>query len=138
MLFINTNMDRLPRGEKEKSSRKKMVERKVESCGEENLELREVTLNNLDILKRKLSRSPKYRVEKLDIDIPLICRHLDHGDWILYYHLLRNMDSITYAEWLAALTETFRDVEESNVKKNRPEALPLLPQMADRMSTLIM
>ena len=54
MLFININMDRLPRGEKEKSSRKKMVERKVESC-EENLELREVTLNNLDILKRKLS-----------------------------------------------------------------------------------
>merc|ERR1712029_1025584 len=88
----------------------------------------------LIILKRKLSRSPKYRVEKLDIDIPLICRHLDHGDWILYYHLLRNMDSITYAEWLAALTETFRDVEESDVKKNRPEALPLLPQMADRMS----
>ena len=32
-----------------------MAERKVESCGEENLELREVTLNNLDILKRKLS-----------------------------------------------------------------------------------
>lgn len=53
MLSINTY--RLPKGEKEKSSRKKMAERKVESCGEENLELREVTLNNLDILKRKLS-----------------------------------------------------------------------------------
>ena len=49
------NPYRLPRGEKEKSSRKTMAERKVESCGEENLELREVTLNNLDILKRKLS-----------------------------------------------------------------------------------
>lgn len=92
----------------------------------------------LVILKRKLRRSPKYKVEKLHIDIPLICRHLEHGDWILYYHLLRNMDSITYAEWLAALTETFADVEERDVKKERPEALPLLPQMADRMSTLIM
>ena len=50
------NTYRLPKGEKEKSSRKKlMAERKIESCGEENLELREVTLNNLDILKRKLS-----------------------------------------------------------------------------------
>ena len=55
LFTITINMDRLPRGEKEKSSRKKMVERKVEKCEEENLELREVTLNNLDILKRKLS-----------------------------------------------------------------------------------
>ena len=53
--MLSINIYRLPRGEKEKSSRKKMAERKVERCGEENLELREVTLNNLDILKRKLS-----------------------------------------------------------------------------------
>merc|ERR1712062_321907 len=53
--LLLSNELRLPKGEKEKSSRKKLAERKMESCGEEKLELREVTLNNLDILKRKLS-----------------------------------------------------------------------------------
>ena len=32
-----------------------MKETSKEICGEENVELREVTLSNLDILKRKLS-----------------------------------------------------------------------------------
>ena len=53
MLLI-TLLLRLPRGEKEKSSRKKVKGNK-DGCGEENVELREVTLSNLDSLKRKLS-----------------------------------------------------------------------------------
>ena len=53
--MLYNSLVRLPRGEKEKSSRKKLKETSKEICGEENVELREVTLSNLDILKRKLS-----------------------------------------------------------------------------------
>merc|ERR1711893_417609 len=53
--LIQSNELRFQRGEKEKSSRKKVKETSKEVSGEENVELREVTLNNLEILKRKLS-----------------------------------------------------------------------------------
>lgn len=39
------------------------------------------------ILKRKLRLSP--RNKDLDIDLDLISRNIDFGDWKLLYHLLR-------------------------------------------------
>merc|ERR1711881_541555 len=53
--LLQSNEMRLPKGEKEKSSRKKIKGSSKDFGGDENVELREVTLNNLDILKRKLS-----------------------------------------------------------------------------------
>ena len=90
------------------------------------------------ILRRKLRRSPKHKVEQKlaekKIDIALICRHLHHGDWILIYSLIQNMDSLTYAEWTEAMTRLLREAEEDKVTKPPPETFPLLPQM----STLIL
>ena len=74
----------------------------------------------------------------MDIDIPLICKHISYGDWVLYYNLLRNMDAVTYAEWMQAMTQTIRDMEEEKMSRRKsrsdPEGYPMLPQM----STLIM
>ena len=91
------------------------------------------------ILRRKLRTSPKHKVAKLDIDIGLICRSTSYGDWMLFYQLIRNMDSVTYAEWLHSMTENIRDKEEKKQASRRPgdtnnESYPMLPQM----STLIM
>ena len=46
----------------------------------------------------------------MDIDLSLISRTLSYGDWKLCYHLIRNMDSLTSAEWLQALTLRLRFV----------------------------
>ena len=86
------------------------------------------------ILRRKLQTSPKHKVKRLTIDIGLICRELSYGDWMVCYHLIKNMDSVTYAEWLHALTESLQDREEKKVKRDKPEMYPLMGQM----STLIM
>ena len=53
-------------------------------------------------------RTPKHKVQKLDIDITLISRSLSHGDWCLCYNLIKNMDSVTYAEWMAHMTILLR------------------------------
>ena len=44
----------------------------------------------------------------MDIDISLILQQISFGDWKLLYHLLRNMDSVTAAEWMQALTKKLR------------------------------
>ena len=49
----------------------------------------------------------------MDIDLSLISRTLSYGDWKLCYHLIRNMDSLTSAEWLQALTLRLRFVATS-------------------------
>jgi len=82
------------------------------------------------LFRRKLRRTPKHKVQKLDIDINLVSRSLSHGDWCLCYNLIKNMDSVTYAEWMANMTTLLRDEEE----KKRPrvqggERYPLLSQM---------
>jgi len=90
------------------------------------------------IFRRKLRTSPKHKVAQMDIDISLICKHISYGDWVLYYNLLRNMDAVTYAEWMQAMTQTIRDMEEEKMSRRKsrsdPEGYPMLPQM----STLIM
>ena len=91
------------------------------------------------IMRRKLRTSPKHKVSKLDIDIGLICRNTSYGDWMLFYQLIKNMDSVTYAEWLHAMTEAIKDKEEKKTSSANPpetshESYPMLPQM----STLIM
>ena len=49
-----------------------------------------------------------YQVREMDIDLSLISRSLSYGDWKLCYHLIRNMDSLTCAEWLQSLTLRLR------------------------------
>ena len=79
------------------------------------------------ILKRKLQTAPAFKVTQryiinqsdniaspgiqvryMDIDLSLVCSSLSYGDWKLCYHLIRNMDSLTCAEWLQALTKRLR------------------------------
>jgi len=86
------------------------------------------------ILRRKLRTSPKHKLKKLNIDIGFICRQLSYGDWMVCYHLIKNMDSVTYAEWLHAFTESLQDREEKKMPRDKPETYPLM----DQMSTLIM
>jgi hypothetical protein len=44
----------------------------------------------------------------MDIDLALISRSLTYGDWKLCYHILRNMDALTAAEWMQCLTGRLR------------------------------
>ena len=58
------------------------------------------------IIIRKLRLSPKRN--RLNVDVNLITECLDFGDWKLVYHLLRNMNSETFAEFCEHLTEKLR------------------------------
>ena len=54
--------------------------------------------------------SPKYKLtpkQKLKGQVDLITAELDFGDWKLVYHLLRNMNSETFAEFSGHLAEKF-------------------------------
>jgi hypothetical protein len=81
------------------------------------------------VLSKKLRTVPRFKAEQLrsNIDLGLITRSLHHGDWQLMYAIVKNMDGITYAEWLVAVTSHLRDREEN--KPGRPDAEPLLPAM---------
>merc|ERR1712004_148448 len=57
------------------------------------------------IIIRKLRLSPKR--DRLNVDVNLITECLDFGDWKLVYHLLRNMNSETFAEFCGHLAEKF-------------------------------
>ena len=48
---------------------------------------------------------------------------------------LQNMDSVTYLEWLAALTEVLREREERKGGKGEPARAPLLPLMKGVLHT---
>ena len=52
----------------------------------------------------------------MDIDISLILQQISFGDWKLLYHLLRNMDSVTAAEWMQALTKKLRSQKNTFTK----------------------
>merc|ERR1719468_457116 len=82
------------------------------------------------IIRRKLRLSP--RKNNLNIDVNLICKHLDFGDWKLLYHLLRNMDSLVFKEFCEHFTDQLqkklepadsilklKDLEDSNENLNR-------------------
>ena len=59
------------------------------------------------IIIRKLRLSPKRN--RLNVDVDLITGCLDFGDWKLVYHLLRNMNSETFAEFCEHLTLKLQD-----------------------------
>jgi len=80
------------------------------------------------ILKRKLQTAPGFKVILMDIDLNLILDNISFGDWKLLYHLLRNMDSITSAEYLQALTKKFRTEKEDLM--HAAETLPLKSRMS--------
>ena len=66
------------------------------------------------IIYRKLRLSPKRN--RLNVDVNLITDCLDYGDWKLVYHILRNMNSETFAEFCEHLTELLRDELVSRTK----------------------
>lgn len=75
------------------------------------------------ILRRKFRTAPIFKTLQLDIDMKLILRNLSYGDWKLLFHILRNMDSITAAEFMQALTLQLKD--ELDSKLHEAETLPL-------------
>ncbi|XP_023332426.1 innexin inx2 [Eurytemora carolleeae] len=75
------------------------------------------------IIKRKLRTAPLFKVTGMDIDTKLILDNISYGDWKLFYHLIRNMDSITAIEWMQALTTKLRDEVEDQLHTS--ETLPL-------------
>jgi len=66
------------------------------------------------ILKRKINKSPNRN--HLDIDIDLIVKNFNFGDWKLLYHLLSNMDNITFGEFMEALTKHMKKSENGSRK----------------------
>jgi len=84
------------------------------------------------VLKRKLQTAPKYKTEAMTIDIGLISRSLSYGDWMLCYHIMQNMDCLTFAEWLQELTEQLKDQEEKKLPPS-PESIPLITSMVSKL-----
>merc|ERR1712130_543285 len=77
----------------------------------------------INIINEKLNTAPKFKLVQMDIDLALITRSMSYGDWKLCYHIIRNMDSVTAAEWLQCLTSKLR--EEKEKKVHDMETLPL-------------
>merc|ERR1719510_1799846 len=75
------------------------------------------------ILRRKLWINPNRAKYRLKIDPTLITSFLDFGDWKLFYHILKNLDSITFAEFCQKLTERLQAEEEKRLGKS--DTLPL-------------
>ena len=67
----------------------------------------------------------------MTIDLRLISRSLSYGDWMLCYHIMQNMDCLTFAEWLQELTEQLKDLEEK--KLPTPESIPLITSMVSKL-----
>ena len=68
----------------------------------------------------------------MTIDLSLIASSISYGDWMLLYHLMQNMDSLTYAEWLHELTKQLKNLEDT--KRPIPESIPLLTTMGTLLS----
>jgi hypothetical protein len=58
----------------------------------------------------------------------LITSFLDFGDWKLFYHILKNLDSITFAEFCQKLTEKLRDADVRKLGKS--DTLPMKSLLA--------
>jgi len=81
------------------------------------------------VLKRKLQTAPKYKVKSMTIDLHLISSSLSYGDWMLCYHLMQNMDCLTFAEWLQELTRLLKNAEEEKKIPGTQENIPLMTSM---------
>jgi len=80
------------------------------------------------IIKRKLQTAPKFKLAEMTIDIDLIARSMSYGDWKLLYHILRNLDSLTFAEWMQELTYKMQK-NERDKNPHDSETLPLKSKM---------
>ena len=70
------------------------------------------------IFERKLKTSPKHKVDRKQIDVRLISNSLSHGDWCLCYNIMKNMDAVTYAEWLKSMTELLRSASPPSLRQS--------------------
>ena len=97
------------------------------------------------VLSRKMRTLPKFKAEELrgNINLRLIVSNLSHGDWQLMYALIRNMDGITFAEWLKELTELLEEKKGLRVEgqggagqggQGVAAATPLLPAMRQMLN----
>jgi len=75
------------------------------------------------IIRRKLWINPNREKYRRKIDARLITSFLDFGDWKLFYHILKNVDSITFAEFCEKLTDKLRKEEENKFGKS--DTLPM-------------
>jgi len=75
------------------------------------------------IVAKKLRINPNREKYRRKIDKYLIVRNLDFGDWKLFYHILRNVDSITFAEFCQKLTEKLKKQDED--KLHGADTLPM-------------
>jgi len=86
------------------------------------------------VLKRKLQTAPKYKTDAMTIDLGLISRSVSYGDWMLCYHIMQNMDCLTFAEWLQELTSKLKDLEEEKRLPKTPDSIPLMTSMVAMLS----
>jgi len=88
------------------------------------------------VLNRKMRTLPKFKAEELrgNINLRLIVSNLSHGDWQLMYAIIRNMDGITFAEWLKELTELLEEKKGVPGDGQVAAAAPLLPAMRQMLN----
>lgn len=65
----------------------------------------------------------------MTIDLHLISSSLSYGDWMLCYHLMQNMDCLTFAEWLQELTKLLKNAEDEKKIPGTQENIPLMTSM---------
>lgn len=80
------------------------------------------------IVRRKLWINPNREKYRNKIDPCLIVSYLDFGDWKLFYHILKNLDSITFAEFCQKLTQKLQAEEEKKFGKS--DTLPMKSLLA--------
>jgi len=83
------------------------------------------------ILFRKLKTAPKFKTDQMNIDVDFVSRNCSFGDWKLLYHLIRNMDSCTSAEFLNSLSRKMKKRQ----KDLDADRVPLIDAMKTAMST---
>merc|ERR1739848_976082 len=82
------------------------------------------------IIKRKLRLNPNREKYRRKINPALITSFLDFGDWKLFYLILKNIDSVTFAEWCEKLTERLQKLEEKKLEKS-DSSIPMESLLAD-------
>ena len=63
----------------------------------------------------------------------MIANNLSFGDWKLLYLIMKQLDAVTFTEWMEQLTKRFQEIEEE--KAPNRERMPLQRLMSDKITT---
>ena len=63
----------------------------------------------------------------------MVANSLSFGDWKLLYHIMKQLDAVTFTEWMEQLTKRFQEIQEE--KGHNRDTMPLQRLMSDKITT---